>query len=107
MVCAEWRNSYMAFRNWALNNGYTENSTIDRKDVDGNYCPENCQWISAFDQQSNKTNSRKITIDGITETVTEWGRKYNIDPQAIWARLNRGWSGKDAVTIPSGKRRTL
>lgn len=104
-VCAEWRNGYMAFRNWALKNGYTEKSTIDRKNVNGNYCPENCQWISAFDQQSNKTNNRNITIGEITNTVTEWGRIYGIDPQAIWARLNRGWNGKDAVIVPSGKKR--
>lgn len=104
-VCAEWKNDYVAFRNWALKNSYTENSTIDRKDVDGNYCPENCQWISAFDQQSNKTNNRKIEIDGVTNTVTEWGRIYGIDPQAIWGRLNRGWDEKKAVITPSGKRR--
>lgn len=105
-VCDEWIHSYIAFRDWAVKHGYTENSTIDREDVNGNYCSENCQWISAFDQQSNKTNNRKITVGGVTNTVTEWGRKYNIDPQAIWGRLNRGWGEEEAVTTPSGERRT-
>jgi hypothetical protein len=108
-VCDEWRNSYVAFRDWALANGYAENLSIDRKDSSGNYCPENCRWATGRQQANNRSRNRYIAIDGVTNTVTEWGRIYDINPQAIWARLNRGWDEKEAVVIPSdqsGRRKT-
>jgi hypothetical protein len=53
-VCDAWRNSYEAFRDWALANGYADDLTIDRKEVDGHYEPSNCQWIPKGIQQRNK-----------------------------------------------------
>lgn len=45
-VCDEWRKSFESFYEWAINNGYQEHLQIDRINNDGNYCPENCQWIT-------------------------------------------------------------
>lgn len=58
-VCEEWEKDYSAFKKWAYENGYDENAeygccTIDRINVNGNYCPENCRWISNLEQQKNK-----------------------------------------------------
>ena len=53
-TCQSWRDSYEVFREWSHSNGYAENLTIDRKDVNGNYEPGNCQWISNGHQQRNK-----------------------------------------------------
>jgi len=44
-VCDEWKNDYPAFKKWALANGYDEELSLGRIDPDGDYCPENCQWI--------------------------------------------------------------
>ena len=64
-VCDEWSNDYLAFRSWSLNHGYAEevrlsgrnNLTIDRIDVNGNYCPENCRWITNKENCLNKRNT--------------------------------------------------
>ena len=58
-VCDEWRNSYTDFRDWAMQNGYDPHAkrgacTLDRIDVNGNYEPNNCRWVSNSVQQMNK-----------------------------------------------------
>lgn len=57
-VCDEWK-TFDAFNKWAMENGYQENLSIERIDVNGNYCPDNCTWIPLKDQNKNRRNSIK------------------------------------------------
>lgn len=63
-MCKEWREDYMAFERWALLNGYSDGLTIDRIDVDGDYCPENCEWVTLSEnvRRSNISRDRKKYI---------------------------------------------
>ena len=70
-VCNEWLNSFEAFQKWAYDNGYDANAdfmqcTIDRIDVNGDYCPENCRFVDAKTQANNKRNNkaREVVIGG-------------------------------------------
>ena len=58
-MCDEWRNDYSAFREWALSHGYDSDLTIDRIDNDGNYEPNNCQWITASENSKKSQRQRR------------------------------------------------
>lgn len=93
-ICNEWVSDFMSFYNWSMQNGYEENLSIDRKDVNGNYEPNNCRWITMKKQQSNTSRNRLIDIDGIKKTITEWSGFYNVNTKTIYSRLRRGERGR-------------
>ena len=105
-VCEEWLNSFESFRDWAFANGYSEQLTIDRIDVNGNYEPTNCRWSSHKEQANNRRNNALITYNNETHTMTEWGERLNIDPYNIYNRLQDGWSVEKALTTPVKKYNT-
>ena len=100
-ICDEWKNDFMAFYNWAMANGYSDELTIDRIDYRGNYEPSNCRWADIRTQANNKSNVRKYEYNGELHTMTEWSEIMNINYGALWERLNvLGWSIEKALTTP-------
>lgn len=89
-VCEEWKRDFMEFCSWALKNGYQDNLTIDRIDVDGNYCPENCRWITNDEQQNNRRNNHKVLYLGKEYTLAQLSRKIGIPESTIWNRVKKG-----------------
>ena len=57
-VCDEWKNDFISFYNWAINNGYQDNLSIDRINNNGNYEPTNCRWTTSKEQLENRRNFR-------------------------------------------------
>lgn len=99
-VCEEWQNDFMRFYNWAYENGYNDNLTIDRIDVNREYSPENCRWVTAKEQSNNRSTSKKYTICGETKTVSQWADKYNVSKSLIYNRLKLGWDIEKALKTP-------
>lgn len=100
-ICQEW-DSFENFFQWAIKNGYKRGLTLDRIDVNGNYCPENCRWATWKEQGNNRRNNKMLTYQGITKTMSEWADIVGMTKNALWRRLNDGWSVEDALTIPLG-----
>lgn len=91
-VCDEWQD-VKSFCEWAVNNGYEEGLTLDRKDIAKNYEPGNCRWITMSEQQSNKSSNHNIECNGEIHTLTKWGEILGIPRSTLSNRLNSlGWS---------------
>ena len=88
-VCEEWNNSFVPFYEWAINNGYTEELTLDRIDNNGNYEPSNCRWATMQEQSNNRSSNIKITIGNATKTLMQWCEIFEVDYQTVKARYHR------------------
>lgn len=98
-ICKEWLEDFLTFKKWAEENGYSENLTIDRIDVNGNYEPSNCRWISNKEQQNNKTTSKFIEYKDETKTLTQWSEHLGIGYKTLQKRI-RKWGVERAFSTP-------
>ena len=99
-VCDSWKNNFLAFEEWALENGYSDTLTLDRIDVNGDYCPENCRWLSRKMQNRNTRKTHYLTYEGVTKPIIDWAEAYHVPYGTLIARLGMGWTVKDALTKP-------
>lgn len=88
-VCDEWNTSFQSFYDWAINNGYSDDLTIDRIDNDGNYEPTNCKWSTNKEQCNNRATNINIKIGNATKTLTEWCEIFDVDVARTMARYHR------------------
>lgn len=97
-ICDEWLHSFESFRDWAIANGYHETNnrsdcTIDRIDVNGDYCPENCRWVTQKTQVRNTRRTRKATCNGVTKPIGEWAEEWNLPYNTVYDRAKKnGWT---------------
>ena len=96
IVCDEWRTSYEAFRDWSYANGYKSDLTIDRKDNNRGYTPDNCRWATRAQQGANTRKIRKVLLGDEWVSVREAGRRLDINPDVIYWRLRRGDAPEEA-----------
>lgn len=99
-ICNEWLNDFMSFYNWAINNGYSNELSIDRIEVNGNYEPSNCRWATDKEQQNNRRNNLHVTINGVTKTGAQWEDEYDLARGSVGKRISIGWSGEDLLEKP-------
>ena len=109
-VCDEWRTDFKNFYDWAMSNGYSDNLTLDRRDVNDHYNPHNCRWSTRKEQARNTTRNHYIEAFGETKTMAEWAEIYGIHHDVIKDRLNKlHWSPEEAISLPvlpmGGKRK--
>lgn len=98
-ICEEWLNDFKVFYNWAIGNGYKKGLTIERKDLNGNYEPSNCKWITMAEQQRNKSNVKFITMGGIKDTIPGHAERLSLKAMTLYMRLRRNYYGKRGVKI--------
>lgn len=81
---------------------------IDRIDNNGDYCKENCRWVTSKVNNRNRRNNRLIIFNGKTQCLSAWAEEYNISDATLRARISKfNWTIKDALTIPVGARREI
>ena len=87
-VCDRWLHDFDAFL-FDMGRMPSDEYSIERIDVKGNYCPENCKWIPMKDQPKNRSNSRFFTHDGKTMCLKDWARYYGIKYTTLYGRITR------------------
>ncbi len=102
VVCDMWKDDFRTFREWALASGYRDDLTIERKDVNGNYEPDNCTWIEYGAQSFNRNYTMK---DSDGQLWLHKARANGISNAAFRQRIAAGWSFEESSTWPQGKRR--
>jgi hypothetical protein len=99
-ICENWENHFDNFYNWSISNGYEDNLSIERIDVNGNYCPQNCKWATIKEQNNNTRRSILITYNGETKTLKEWSCCLNLSYGTIYSRYKNGYTVEEIFNIP-------
>ena len=94
-VCERW----LKFENFLTDMGVRPlGTTLDRKDNNGGYDPDNCRWTTPKEQQNNNSYCRIVTANGISQNVQQWSEQTGLGHSTILSRLRRGWSPEAALS---------
>ncbi len=104
-VCDEWKDDFVEFLYWSLKHGWEKGLSIERKDVNGDYCPQNCCYIPMSEQAKNRTTTTQIEFNGEVHTISEWARIIGISRSTLKERLRSGsYTLERALTEPVNKK---
>lgn len=78
-VCEEWKNDFEAFYDWAMKNGYKKGLQLDRIDTNGNYCPQNCRFITQKENENNRSDNVIVEYEGVEYTLSQFAEKHSLD----------------------------
>ena len=95
-ICPDWLDSFSAFQRWALATGYRSDKSIDRKDGNKNYEPDNCRWSTDKQQANNKgvaTSHLMVAFDGKTVNLLEASRLSGVGYTTLVRRYKKGLTG--------------
>lgn len=73
-ICDEWLDNPKSFEEWSLRSGYNDNLTIDRKDSNLDYCPDNCRWVTKESNSKYKSTTSLIDVDGEIHSGKDWAK---------------------------------
>ena len=108
IVCDRWRygeNNKSGFECFLEDMGEApKGMSIEREEVEDNYCPQNCMWATSKTQGNNKRNNRFITYQGRTQTLMQWSEELRINYRTLQYRLDKGWSVEKAFGKPVRKK---
>lgn len=90
-VCQAWHDSFEVFLS-EMGERPGPKYSLDRIDNSKGYYKENCRWADGKTQGNKKTNSLRITHNGLSKTLTEWADTIGIKPETMFTRFYRGWS---------------
>ena len=98
-MCNEWLNDFLSFYNWSIENGYKNNCegnrntiTLDRIDVDKDYSPDNCRWVSMYEQNINKRNTLYVNYNGKKMPLKKVSDILGITYMTLFSRI-KNWGG--------------
>ena len=98
-VCDRWINDPEAFMAWALANNYSKGLDIDRINVDGDYEPDNCRFVTRSVNNKNRRSSRIYQYNGKTKSLSEWAKIFNIKYGTLYKRMYGGLKFEEAINI--------
>lgn len=100
-VCERWQ----SFDNFYADMGESPpKATIERIDSDGWYEPSNCRWATRAEQMRNISRNVNLTLNGITQCLSDWATQLGINRATLQGRMLRGWPNEKVLTTPVGTR---
>lgn len=101
-MCKRWRDSFENFLS-DMGQAPSKDHSIERKNNDGNYEPDNCKWATILEQANNRRTNRRVEYLGQVKTLAQWARDTGLRAGVIGARLRKGWNVHDSLTKPVKK----
>ena len=89
-ICDDWKTNFLAFYDWAINNGYDKELSIDRIDNNKGYSPDNCRWATASEQNNNKRNIIKVLFNGKYYTLRDIANISHRSIKTLWDSYSKG-----------------